>query len=653
MVPSTLFPTAAAATGEAPTSATAASAAADAATATRFAALMSMLAHPGRITTREGLSQAAPTATLAGEAEAAPSAEALKAREALRAFVEGVTAGATGSDAHADSAADQSSDASTAAADAIASGAASSPTAHAQLGAVDDGIAVAAMVAAAASGSSAAASADASGIAATELAATSAKPSASSAEALRPVRDLEALHPELRIRVERVISRMASEHGHSVSVVETYRSEERQAALHAKGRSAPGEIVTWTMDSLHTQGRAADLVVDGDWSNTAAYERLQRIAREEGLTTLGMKDAGHVELREGALAGASAKAGGRAGLAPRASAVATAAATSSTATPFASAGASVAAPAAPAVVGAAAVATPAIVARVATVALVHEPGSKPIAASSASAAAMSATAATPATPTASPATAAAPALSSASESAMGTPVHSATSDDASAPIPSDDTSRGALGGPATGTAAASRGAELSLRTSETRPVDEELESSDLTDATAMDAAASADAERPAFELRGRTERSAGSGTTTGTDRIDGPRVSERLDRIEALAEAKRSQPLQSLTLRVEDEAGRDHRIRVDLRGDSVAADIAVARSSEVSALTRRLPELAQRLGEHGYEASALQVRTLTTESSHASDSRHGGEGRDGQQQHAHQNPHHRHRARREQEGETQ
>ena len=114
-------------------------------------------------------------------------------------------------------------------------------------------------------------------------------------------RALEKLDPELRAKVERVIERMASEHGHRVEVVEGYRSAERQRFLYAQGRTRPGPVVTWTKESHHMDGHAADLKVEGPWAQRDAYVQLQKIAREEGLGTLGMKDPGHVELlRDGA-----------------------------------------------------------------------------------------------------------------------------------------------------------------------------------------------------------------------------------------------------------------------------------------------------------------------------------------------------------------
>ncbi len=118
----------------------------------------------------------------------------------------------------------------------------------------------------------------------------------SAADVTTPVKDADALTPEFRSRLERVIDRMKSEFGHDVQIVETARSQERQDHLFEQGRTRGGPVVTWTRDSAHISGNAADLLVDGKWNNMAGYENLQRIAREEGLRTLGMRDPGHLEL---------------------------------------------------------------------------------------------------------------------------------------------------------------------------------------------------------------------------------------------------------------------------------------------------------------------------------------------------------------------
>jgi len=143
-------------------------------------------------------------------------------------------------------------------------------------------------------------------------------------------RSLDDVSRELKQRVERVQDRMLAEFGHEVRVVETYRSQERQLELYAQGRTAPGPVVTWTQRSAHTEGLAVDVIVDGGYDNEQAFERLQRIAREEGLKTLGPSDRGHLELDRNAAVSAEGRPGR--GLAV-AAAVARVAATARIATP--------------------------------------------------------------------------------------------------------------------------------------------------------------------------------------------------------------------------------------------------------------------------------------------------------------------------------
>ncbi len=111
------------------------------------------------------------------------------------------------------------------------------------------------------------------------------------------VRDAAALDPAFRAKLDRVIARMQDEFGHKVTVVETVRSQVRQEALYEQGRTAPGQVVTWTRSSRHAEGMAVDLMIDGSYDNPVAYQRLQRIANEEGLHTLGARDPGHLAMR--------------------------------------------------------------------------------------------------------------------------------------------------------------------------------------------------------------------------------------------------------------------------------------------------------------------------------------------------------------------
>lgn len=102
--------------------------------------------------------------------------------------------------------------------------------------------------------------------------------------------------PDFQTRLQRVVERMRSEHGHDVQVIEGYRNQQRQDDLWGQGRTRPGPVVTWTQESRHTAGAAADLLIDGDWVQGRPALLLQRIAADEGLRTLGPRDPGHIEL---------------------------------------------------------------------------------------------------------------------------------------------------------------------------------------------------------------------------------------------------------------------------------------------------------------------------------------------------------------------
>jgi hypothetical protein len=127
-------------------------------------------------------------------------------------------------------------------------------------------------------------------------------------------RDPEALAAEFRNRLTRVIDRMRDDYGYNVEIVEAVRTPARQAALFAQGRTQPGPVVTWTLDSKHLSGNAVDVRIDGGFDNVLGFQKLASIAREEGLQTLGPKDPGHIELPVVKAAGTAQ--GGRAPNAP-------------------------------------------------------------------------------------------------------------------------------------------------------------------------------------------------------------------------------------------------------------------------------------------------------------------------------------------------
>jgi peptidoglycan LD-endopeptidase CwlK len=95
---------------------------------------------------------------------------------------------------------------------------------------------------------------------------------------LRNAERMIGVHPRL-ISVVR-----AAAEATPLSVIEGVRTVARQTALYAQGRTKPGPIVTWTMNSKHLVqpdgfGHAVDLApyrADGtiDWTDLAGFDRL-------------------------------------------------------------------------------------------------------------------------------------------------------------------------------------------------------------------------------------------------------------------------------------------------------------------------------------------------------------------------------------------
>jgi len=94
------------------------------------------------------------------------------------------------------------------------------------------------------------------------------------------------------------------------TVTEGYRPQARQNKLYAQGRSEPGIVVTWTLKSEHTRGRAVDLYpypIPKDLNNPPeGYREKQEYLRELFIKCsklLGIpiriikRDIAHFELR--------------------------------------------------------------------------------------------------------------------------------------------------------------------------------------------------------------------------------------------------------------------------------------------------------------------------------------------------------------------
>lgn len=120
-------------------------------------------------------------------------------------------------------------------------------------------------------------------------------------------RDISLLHPKLRQIIPQIIQRCA-ERGLPVLVTDGFRSKAEQDAIYAKGRTAPGQIVTqvrWP-NSAHNWGVAIDFCRnvrgreydDGD----GFFRRVAEIAKQYGLEWGGdwtrFVDKPHLQLRE-------------------------------------------------------------------------------------------------------------------------------------------------------------------------------------------------------------------------------------------------------------------------------------------------------------------------------------------------------------------
>lgn len=79
----------------------------------------------------------------------------------------------------------------------------------------------------------------------------------------------------------------------NIFITETYRSQERQKFLYEQGRTRPGNIVTWTLDSNHKSRLAWDIAVGPPQSlyDVATLNRVGDIARKLGITWGGVWSA--------------------------------------------------------------------------------------------------------------------------------------------------------------------------------------------------------------------------------------------------------------------------------------------------------------------------------------------------------------------------
>ncbi len=389
-------------------------------------------------------------------------------------------------------------------------------------------------------------------------------------------RDVASLDPEFRARMERVVERMRSEFGHEVRVTETVRDQDRQEYLYEQGRTRPGPVVTWTRSSNHTAGRAADVVVDGSYHNPAGYARLARVAREEGLRTLGARDPGHLELPRGAATPGFRSADGASD--PSAAGAPKRWIDGLPGEPHLLARAVPLVPPAPRVSAGIArvapVAQVAGVAQVATVARVAVPGA-PMSAGSRTAP-----------------------VEVEPEDATVEEISVSVKPGAAASQPHP------VRPAAAGTPAEARhpGGETKARERETTPAVAEIPVRAEADPGAL---------RP--HSGAREPASGPAAPAAPVAAAPGADAASQVARVMEAREAAPAGPLSSMTLRVENGQGGEDRIRVDVRGGSVDAVIDLGAPGEAARVTRSVGELQQALERQGLAAESLRVRGAPAE----------------------------------------
>ena len=114
-------------------------------------------------------------------------------------------------------------------------------------------------------------------------------------------RDVKELTPAAQ-KACRLFLKKCKEAGLNIFLTETYRSQARQNQLYAQGRTEPGKIVTWTLNSRHTSRRAWDIAVIGkDLYDMTVIRKAGAIGQSLGMTWGGIwspPDYCHFEITE-------------------------------------------------------------------------------------------------------------------------------------------------------------------------------------------------------------------------------------------------------------------------------------------------------------------------------------------------------------------
>lgn len=115
----------------------------------------------------------------------------------------------------------------------------------------------------------------------------------------RSLTNLNGVDPDF-VRVVKRAYEIHRAKGLTFTVIEGVRTPARQAQLYAQGRTAPGKIVTWTMNSRHFVnprtgfGEAVDILPGTGWNDLKGFDdvvhSMFQASRELGIKIRWGKD---------------------------------------------------------------------------------------------------------------------------------------------------------------------------------------------------------------------------------------------------------------------------------------------------------------------------------------------------------------------------
>lgn len=113
-------------------------------------------------------------------------------------------------------------------------------------------------------------------------------------------RDINELLPAAQ-KACRLFMKKCGEADLKIFITETYRSQARQNELYAQGRTKPGQIVTWTRKSNHTDRLAWDIACIGkELYDISVLNKAGQIGKSLGITWGGewsTPDKPHFEVK--------------------------------------------------------------------------------------------------------------------------------------------------------------------------------------------------------------------------------------------------------------------------------------------------------------------------------------------------------------------